>query len=297
LSPTPKVTIGIAFLNPGEHFALALKSVFAQTFTDWEMILVDDGSSDGSLTLARSIKDPRVRVYSDGLNKRLNARLNELVSLARARYFFRMDADDIMHPERLERQYAELLRSDSETVVGTGACSIDRNSHIVGVRRPIGKHTGFGANQPFIHPSVAAPTEWFRRNPYSESFVFHRSQDAELWCRTAHHSNFVNLPDLLLYYREIGTFSYENYIGSQLGLIFLLRKQLGRQRMRYVVVLLWYLAKIFVVSVYDVLGKENSIVGRRFRPIRPEQRRQAEDGLVRALSCPLPICPSAEKCG
>ena len=106
--------------TPGKYFELALKSVFSQTFTDWELILVDDGSSDDSLALARSLKDPRVRVYSDGLTKRLNARLNELVSLARAPYFFRMDADDIMHPERLERQYAELVRSDSNTVIGTG---------------------------------------------------------------------------------------------------------------------------------------------------------------------------------
>ena len=63
---TPRVTVGIAFRNPGRYFEPALKSVLLQTFTDWELILVDDGSSDESLTLARSLKDPRVRVYSDG---------------------------------------------------------------------------------------------------------------------------------------------------------------------------------------------------------------------------------------
>jgi glycosyltransferase involved in cell wall biosynthesis len=165
---TPSLTIGIAFRNPGKYFELALKSVFSQTFTDWELILVDDGSSDDSLALARSLKDPRVRVYSDGLTKRLNARLNELVSLARIPYFFRMDADDIMHPERLERQYAELVRSDSNTVIGTGSYSIDGNSSVVGMRRRIGHLSGFAVSQSFIHPSVAATTQWFRLNPYSE---------------------------------------------------------------------------------------------------------------------------------
>ena len=289
MSKAPKVTVGIAFKNPGQYFALALKSVVAQTFTDWELILLDDGSSDDSLSLARSIKDPRVRVYSDGLNKRLNARLNELVSLSQAPYFFRMDADDIMHPERIERQYAELLRSGNETVIGTRAYSIDRVSHIVGARRPSPKRAGFGATQSFVHPSVAAATEWFRRNPYSESFIFHRSQDAELWCRTVSFSNFVNLPDFLLYYRELGTFSYENYIGTQLGLIFLLRERFCHQRLHYFAGLLKCLTKIFVVAVCDVFGKGDLIVANRFKPITPEQRRQAEDGLARVLSCPLSI--------
>jgi glycosyltransferase involved in cell wall biosynthesis len=289
LAPTPKVTIGIAFRNPGKYFELALKSVFSQTFSDWELILVNDGSSDDSLALARSIKDPRVRVYSDGLTKRSNLRMNELVSLARAPYFFIMDADDIMHPERLQRQYAELVRHASDTVIGTGAYAIDGDSKIVGMRRPIGKLSGFALHQSFVNPSVAAAAEWFRRNPNSESFVFHRAQDAELWCRTASHSNFVNLPELLLYYREVGVFSYENYIGSQLGLIYLLRTRFCRPRMRYFAAMLKCLAKIFFVSVCDASGKGNYVVGRRLGPLSPEQRRHAEDGLARVLSCPLPI--------
>ena len=289
MSPIPKITIGIAFRDPGKYFELALKSVFAQTFTDWELILLDDGSSDGSLALARAIADPRVRVYSDGLHKRLNSRLNELVSLARAPYFFRMDADDIMHPERLERQYAELARSGSSTVIGTGAYSINRSSEIVGMRHPVRRRSGFAVNQSFIHPSVAAATEWFLQNPYSGSFVFHRAQDAELWCRTAPYSQFVTLPDFLLYYREAGVFSYENYIGTQLGLIYLLRMHFCRPRTRYFFSLARCLAKLFVVSAYEMAGKGNAVVARRYRPLAPEQVRRAEDGLARVLSCQLPI--------
>ena len=203
LLPSPKVTVGIAFYNPGKYFELAIRSVFAQTFTDWELILLDDGSSDDSLALARSLRDPRVRVYSDGLHKRLNARLNELVSLTRAPYFFRMDADDVMHPERIERQYEELVRRGHDTVIGTNAYSIDAESNIVGLRyrRPA---TDSPLVASFIHPTVAAATAWFRRNPYSESFVYHRSQDIELWGRTACVSTFVNLSEPLLYYREAG---------------------------------------------------------------------------------------------
>jgi glycosyltransferase involved in cell wall biosynthesis len=263
--------------------------VFSQTFTDWELILVDDGSTDNSLALARSLKDPRVRVYSDGLAKRVNFRLNEISAMAQAPYIFRMDADDIMHPERVERQYSEIIRLESNSVVGTGAYSIDASSRVVGVRPGRAKLREFGLSQTFIHPTVAASTEWFRRNPYSESFVFHRAQDAELWCRAASHSNFVNLPDALLYYREAGVFSYENYIGAQLGLIFLLRTQFSHSRMRFLSDLFKRLSRIFIVSAADVLGRAESIVGRRYTPLASEQRHQAEDDLARVLSCPLPI--------
>src|SRR5258708_7596767 len=286
---TPSLTIGIAFRNPGKYFELALKSVFSQTFTDWELILVDDGSSDDSLMLARSLKDPRVRVYSDGLTKRLNARLNELASLARAPYFIRMDADDIMHPERLERQYAELVRSGTNTVIGTGSYSIDSNSNVVGMRHRIGKLSGFAVSQSFIHPSVGAATQWFRLNPYSESFVYHRTQDAELWCRTVSHSDFVNLPDALLYYREVGVFSFESYVGSQLGLIFLLQTRFCRPRMRFVASVFKECLGLFVVCLMESFGLVPTLVRQRFEPLSPEQRDRAEQGLARVLSCPLPI--------
>lgn len=250
---------------------------------------MDDGSSDGSLTLARSLEDSRVRVYSDGLSKRLNARLNELVGLARAPMFFRMDADDIMHPERLERQYAELARYGADTVIGTAAYSIDANSTVVGFRRSCRKLSGFALHQSFIHPSIAAYTDWFRQNPYSESFIYHRSQDAELWCRTAAHSRFINLTEPLLYYREAGVFSYENYLGSQLGLIFLARTQFCHPPLRFVVTLFKSLGKIFLVSIFDALGAGEFVVGRRFRSVTAEEGRHAKEGLARAVSCPLPI--------
>ncbi len=67
----PAVTIGLPFHNNQTFLLDTIRSVFAQSFGDWELDLVDDGSSDNSLELARSIQDPRVRVFSDGVNKGL----------------------------------------------------------------------------------------------------------------------------------------------------------------------------------------------------------------------------------
>ena len=98
------ITIGLPFYNAENYLELAIKSVFAQTYQDWELILMDDGSTDRSLEIAKSINDPRVSVYSDGKNKKLAARLNEIVRLAKYDYLARMDADDLMSTKRIETQ-------------------------------------------------------------------------------------------------------------------------------------------------------------------------------------------------
>ena len=98
------VSIGLPFFNAGRMLTAALQSIFAQSLEDWELILLDDGSSDKSLHLAASIQDLRVRLFSDGRNRGLSYRLNQSALLARGKYLARMDADDVMHPDRLRRQ-------------------------------------------------------------------------------------------------------------------------------------------------------------------------------------------------
>ena len=79
------VSIGIPFYNSAEFLKDAIRSVFAQTYAEWELLLVDDGSNDGSLAIANSIDDPRVRVFSDGKHKGLISRLNQMIGLSRGK--------------------------------------------------------------------------------------------------------------------------------------------------------------------------------------------------------------------
>ena len=277
----PQITIGISFKNPGNYFNLALKSIFAQTFTDWELILMDDGSSDDSLTIAKSLKDPRVRIYSDGESRGLNIRLNQLVQLAKAPYFFRMDADDVMHPQRLEKQYQALLQHDENTVIGTAAYSIDADSQVVGLR-PIctQQKLGFAARHSFIHPTVAAPTEWFRRYPYSEDFIFQRSQDAELWCRTTDYTKFINLSEPLLYYRESGTFSFKNYMGTSLGLIHMIYIYNSDRCFSFLYFFLLQLIKLSIAGVTECFKVSNLLVTMRYQALHSSELQIA----IKALS-------------
>ena len=150
------VTIGLPFYNAEKYLALAIESVQAQTYTDWELLLLDDGSTDNSLSIAQSYaqKDSRIKVISDGKNKNLATRLNELPSLAQGLYLARMDADDMMHPARIERQLAVLETHPEIDVLGTNAYIINDENAVTGMRYPITPKNTLTRVRGFIHPTI-----------------------------------------------------------------------------------------------------------------------------------------------
>ncbi len=197
------VSVGIPFLNAQSTLADAITSVFAQTFEDWELILVDDGSSDRSMEIAMAVDDPRVRVVSDGLNRGLHARCNEIARLSRGIYCARMDADDIMHPERLARQVALMEQNPEIDIAGTAVYVIDGDGNPMGIRHtePLDASPAAVVRSGFIcHPTSFARTQWCLANPYDESFT--AGEDHELYCRVSMTSGLARLREPLFYYRE-----------------------------------------------------------------------------------------------
>ena len=106
-----KISVGIAFYNAELFLENAISSVLNQSFKDFELILMNDGSTDCSLEIAQKFTDPRIKLFSDGKNLGLAQRLNMLVELARGDYFARMDADDIMHHQIFTKQYQIRLKT------------------------------------------------------------------------------------------------------------------------------------------------------------------------------------------
>jgi glycosyltransferase involved in cell wall biosynthesis len=196
--------VGIPFLDAGESLEEAVRSVFAQTRSDWRLILVDDGSTDGSLERVRRIDDARVRVLSDGENRGLPSRLNQIAGLAETPWLARMDADDVMHPDRLAAQVRFLEEENRTDVVASGVYGIDRRGRVLSVREsgPLDTDPArvlFGPGL-VVHPTVTGRTEWFRAHPYDE--FRQRTEDRELWCRTCVEGRFRRLARPLLFYRE-----------------------------------------------------------------------------------------------
>lgn len=214
-----KVTIAMSFYNDEKTLAIAIKSILYQSYSDWNLILLDDGSTDDSLKVAREFKDSRICVYSDGINKGLAPRLNEIVHMAKGKYIARMDADDIMHPERLKLQVEYLDKHKDIDVVGTEAYSVDRHNRILGKRmmKPIPqKMADVFKGSIFIHPTIMGKITWFENNLYEEGVWAVRAEDYELWCRSFRYSKFAVISSPLLFYRETSSLEKDinNYLKS-----------------------------------------------------------------------------------
>ena len=211
----PAVTVGIPFYNAEATLLDAVRTVFAQSYAEWLLLLVDDGSSDNSLAIARSFSDPRVRVLSDGQHRGASVRMNEIARNSNTRWVARMDADDLMHPDRLAMQMEHLSRNGETDALGTCAFVIDSSDALIGVRRvdprPLSAATvirrGF-----FIHPTIVASREWLLKNPFDGDYL--RAEDYELWCRTQERSRFRNLEVPLHFYRETGLSMGSKYVQS-----------------------------------------------------------------------------------
>lgn len=184
--------------------APSVRSIINQSFRDWELIVIDDGSTDATLAQLRSFQDERIKILHDDENKGLPTRLNEAIARASGEYLARMDGDDVSYPNRLELQL-EYLQSHSEVdLVGGGMLVFGAGGKVIGkrilpeaheaiCRRP---HSGF----PIAHPTYFGKTCWFRLHKYCETALL--SQDQGLLLRAFSTSHFSNVPHVLLGYRE-----------------------------------------------------------------------------------------------
>lgn len=212
------VTVAIPFYNPGAVFIHSINSVLLQTYTNLEVLLVNDGSTDGSLELAQAVQDPRVKVINDNTNKGLNYRLNQIIDIATGEYIARMDADDLMALDRIEKQLYFLLGNPDLDLVTTGLCSIDSNFNVLGFRGAEIKGVDnelnfeslvFGSKCP-IHASLLAKTSWCKRNYYSDKYQ--RIEDYNLWL-TAYKKGDLKigfLNEYLYYYEESNSINPSN---------------------------------------------------------------------------------------
>lgn len=213
------ISIGIPFYNAEKFFSDAIRSVLYQTYSNWELILIDDGSKDKSLEIANYFakQDTRIRVISDGFNRKLPARLNQLIKESKGDFVVRMDADDVMHPQRLEKQLSFLEDNIKYDLVSSGLISIDNQNEVKGFRCVSQLYDNFSKpslSYPIVHPSVMARKSWYLRNQYSEKFP--RAEDFELWTRSIVNNDFkmAVMPELLLYYREEGNLSLDKLVNS-----------------------------------------------------------------------------------
>lgn len=203
----PRLAILLPFRDAERTLPAAIDSLLWQTFEDFTLLLLDDGSADGSRAVVEALDDPRTVLLSDGANRGLPVRLNQGVEWVADRgieLIARMDADDVAHPDRLALQIARLDAEPALDLIGTGSVVTHHRARIVGCRRPPADHEAICRTPyrrfPLSHPTWLGRTAWFRRHPYDRDA--RRSQDYQLLRRAHATSRFANLPELLLAYDE-----------------------------------------------------------------------------------------------
>lgn len=275
------VTVGLPVYNASRFLALAIASIIGQSFRDWQLIAIDDGSTDDSLGILAQFNDPRIRILSDGQNLGLAARLNQIAELAETPYIARMDADDVMHPYRLERQLAYLREHPSVDLVGSQVFTIDVSNQVYGWRSstvPQSKHHLFSSS-PFIHPSILGRRTWFKQWPYDPNYD--RAEDFELWVRSFEASKFAVLEEKLLFYRELGL----PYLGKYLRTSHTVRRVIGEKapgvlsRKEINQLLLNSVLKDRMYWAFNRLGRESELLLRRNQPLSAAQQIEAHDAL------------------
>lgn len=281
-----KITVGIPFYNAEKYLGDAILSVINQTYTDWQLILVDDGSTDNSLEIAKSFVNDKISVVQDGMNKGLVYRLNQIVGLADGDYYARMDADDIMHFQRLERQILFLKNNSNIDVIGSSYYAIDSNNNILGFRKANLNPKNVKdilKNGCFAHPSVMGKLSWFQKNKYDGEWE--RMEDLELWIRTFPISEFRNLEEPLLFYRVFGIPVLNKYIKSNIGIIKLLMK---RKKYFLSVFDSFYFSVVFFLKIVvyyflDLLGKVDIILKNRFIALSENKNKAAQEDLLKSI--------------
>ncbi|WP_417535536.1 glycosyltransferase family 2 protein [Methylophaga sp.] len=202
----PKISVVMAVYNGGSYLKLAIDSILNQTFTDFEFIIINDGSTDTTLDVLTeySSHDERIRVVSRG-NKGLVASLNEGISIARAPFIARMDADDIAFPSRLEKQLTFISENSNIVCVGSYYEVIDDEGLKLTISKGPIKNDSIQSALMKGHTVICHPTAMFRTDAvrsvggYDEKFFL--VEDLDLWLKLGEVGDLSNIPEPLLSYR------------------------------------------------------------------------------------------------
>jgi glycosyltransferase involved in cell wall biosynthesis len=200
----PLVSIGMPAFNCARTLSDAIHSILLQTFTDWELLILDDGSTDETVSIARTFSDPRIRIFTHRDNQGLPKRLNECIGLARGRYFARMDADDISYSKRLELQLAYLQAHPEVDLVGGSISIFFGAGRLQGWRPAKLSHASIcgpvTSRMSLAHVTWCGRRDWFAANPYDIRRTL--AQDRDLLLRSHRHSTFAAIPEVLVGVRE-----------------------------------------------------------------------------------------------
>jgi len=198
----PKISVILPVYNGSAYICESIDSILKQHFADFELIIVNDASSDNCKELINQYTDSRINYIEHAKNEGLVAALNTGILLARGKYIARMDQDDISMPNRLQLQFDFMEKNENCVLLGTQIQILDgiKSSKMFCGSEDLKSSLLFGTS--FAHPSVMMRASVLRRSELFYEERFKHAEDYGLWTLLALHGAIENLPDICLKYRK-----------------------------------------------------------------------------------------------
>ena len=204
MNNSPIISVILPVFNGDKYLRESIESICNQTFLDWELLIVDDGSSDNSSEIAKEISstDSRINYIKHDTNKGLPDTLNTGLKIAKGKYIARMDQDDISMPKRFEEQYNFLEKNSDIFLVGSGYAPFNNDGHRTNIFHPkssIEIAWKFITNTYFCHPSVM-----FRKEVIDNLGGYPKTsaEDFALFSKIVQKHKCTNLQKIIIKYRE-----------------------------------------------------------------------------------------------
>lgn len=199
----PLVSILLPCFNAEAYLRNCLQSVLQQSWKNFELIIVDDASSDKSASIVKEYNDPRIVFVQNEKNEGIVHSLNKGLALSKGEYIARIDADDMMHETRIQKQVLYLEKNPDTVMAGSWHYIMDQSGKISGIKEyPTNdkeiKLLMYFFN-PFSHPSVMIRADVLKSFGYTDEYKY--CEDYELWLKIAAQYTIANIPECLTYYR------------------------------------------------------------------------------------------------
>lgn len=196
-----KVSVIMPVYNGEKYLTKAIDSILNQTFRDFELIVIEDGSTDSTSELLAAFKDKRIRVVCNKKNIGVTNSLNIGLRQAKGDYIARCDADEINHPKRFERQVNFLNHHSDVVLVGSSVILINQDNMVIGKVDFPQTHEEI-CRKIIVRNSIAHPTVMFRKKTIEQvgfyRSIFNGAEDYDLWFRMLHKGKVQNLPEYLV---------------------------------------------------------------------------------------------------
>lgn len=203
MSSIPDVSVLMPVFNAEKFLKIAIESILNQTYQHFELIIVDDGSTDSSPNIVKSFDHEKIRYYKNDTNIGLIATLNRGINLCSGKYIARMDADDISLPTRLEEQVAFLNNNSDYVLIGSNTERIDSEGILIRKKKYYCEanliRTKLFFKNTFAHSSVMIRKEIFDEFRYDSRYIY--AEDYHLWIQLASKYRIANLNKTLVRYR------------------------------------------------------------------------------------------------